>query len=82
MMRSTFLATVHRRLSDQWENLFFLVAYALLILQVYLLYYDFHSLAGLHGAIAVFADFDSFLVQHLANVIPLFIYPPLAYFLL
>lgn len=81
MMRSTFLAFV-RRLADQWESLFFFVAYTLLILQVYLLYYDFHSLAGLHGAIAVFADFDSFLVQRLFVAIPLFIFPPLAYFLL
>jgi hypothetical protein len=81
MIRSAFLASV-RRLSDQWESLFFFVAYALLILQVYLLYSDFHSLAGLHGAIAVFAAFDSFLVQRLILVIPLFVFPPLIYFLL
>lgn len=82
MMRSAFLASIRRRLSDQWESLFFLIAYALLVLQVYLLYYDFRSLAGLHGAIAIFAEFDSFLVERLVLVIPLFIYPPLACFLL
>ncbi len=82
MMCSAFLASVRHRLSDQWESLFFVVAYALLFLQVYLLYCDFHSLVGLHGAIAVFAAFDSFLVQHLVLVIPLVVFPPLVYFLL
>jgi hypothetical protein len=59
---------VRRFLSNQWEILLFLVISTLLLLQVYLFYVDIHSLSDLHGAIAVFADFDSFIVHRLTHV--------------
>ena len=59
---------IRRFLSNQWEILLFRVISTLLFLQVHLLYVDIHSLSDLHGAIALFADFDSFIVHRLTYV--------------
>jgi hypothetical protein len=68
-------------LSNQWEILLFLVISTLLLLQVYLLYIDIHFLSDLHGAIAVFAEFDSFIVHRLTHVATPAIFLPLLFIL-
>ena len=72
---------IRRFLSNQWEILLFLVISTLLLLQVYLLYVDIHSLSDLHGAIAVFADFDSFMVHRLTYVAAPAIFLPILFIL-
>ena len=74
-------SSARRFLSNQWETLFFLVVYTLLALQVYLLYFDIQSLSHLHGAIAVFADLDSFFAQRLTYVAAPAILLPLLFIL-
>jgi len=63
---SVLLSASRRYLSTNWEIFFFLIAYILLCLQVLLFYGDIHALSGLHGSIAVFAEFESFIVQRLS----------------
>jgi hypothetical protein len=72
---------IRRYLSNQWEILLFLDISTLLLLQVYLLYVDIHSLSDLHGAIALFADFDSFIVHRLTHVVTPAIFLPLLFIL-
>ena len=72
---------IRRFLSNQWEILLFLVISTLVLLQVYLLYVDIHSLSDLHGAIALFADFDSFIVHRLSHVVAPAIFLPLLFIL-
>lgn len=65
-----------------WEELFFLAAFFLLLLQVTFFYSDISALAGLHGAISYFAAFDTFIVTRLAYFsAPLFL-PPFLFLLL
>jgi hypothetical protein len=72
---------IRRFLSNQWEILLFLVISTLILLQVYLLYVDIHSLSDLHGAIALFADFDSFIVHRLSHVVAPAVFLPLLFIL-
>ena len=72
---------IRRFLSNQWEILLFLVISTLLFLQVHLLYVDIHSLSDLHGAIALFADFDSFIVHRQIHVAAPAIFFPLIFIL-
>ena len=72
---------IRRFLSNQWEILLFLVISTLVLLQVYLLYVDIHYLSDLHGAIALFADFDSFIVHRLSHVVAPAIFFPLLFIL-
>ena len=72
---------IRRFLSNQWEILLFLVISTLVLLQVYLFYVDIHSLSDLHGAIALFADFDSFIVHRLSYVVAPAIFLPLLFVL-
>jgi hypothetical protein len=76
-----FLSAFHWCLR-RWEVLFFLVVYILLGLQVYFFYFDIRLLSGLHGAIAAFASFDSFIATRLTYVTLPAIYLPLVYLLL
>ena len=50
----------------RWEIEFFLCAYALLVIQVLLFYYDINSLANGRVAVAVYAAVESFVVKRLA----------------
>jgi len=69
--------SIRHQLSRRWEELFFLSAFILLFLQVAFFYSDIRSLAVLHGAIAWFAAFDTFVVSHVAYfTTPMFL-PPL-----
>ena len=73
---------IRNQLSRHWEELFFLVAFFLLLLQVTFFYSGINALSGLHGAIAWFAAFDTFIVSRFAYVTtPLFL-PPLLFVLL
>lgn len=69
------------QMSRHWEELFFLVAFFLLLLQVAFFYSGISTLAGLHGAIAWFAALDTFIVSRFAYfTTPLFL-PPLLFLL-
>ena len=54
--------------SQKWETLFFLAAWGLLASQVFFFYFDLQSLSNLHGAIAVFAAFESFVANRLSPI--------------
>lgn len=69
------------QLSRHWEELFFLVAFILLLLQVTFFYSDISGLAGLHGAIAWFAAVDTFIVSRLAYITAPIFLPPLLFIL-
>lgn len=72
---------IRHQLSRRWEELFFLSAYMLLLLQVEFFYSDIRSLAGLDGAIAWFAAFDTFMVSRAAYVTSPIFLPPLLFLL-
>lgn len=60
----------------RWEVVFFLVAFLLLSLQVSFFNTDVQSLSVIHGAIAVFAAIDSFIMERLSYVTtPAFVVP-------
>lgn len=79
---SRVLSSFRRYSSKHWEALFFLVAYFLLVLQVYFFYSETQSLAGGSVAIALFSEFESFVIKRLFYVTVLAIPPPLLYLLL
>jgi len=63
-------------LSRQWEVVFFLAAFVLLSLQVSFFNADVQSLSSIHGAIALFASIDSFIMERLSYVTtPAFLLP-------
>jgi hypothetical protein len=64
-------------LRSKWEIFFFLIVDTLLALQVLFFYNDTQSLSSLHGAIAVFASIESFVVDRLAYVVTPAIWLPL-----
>lgn len=67
---------IRDQLSRRWEELFFLVVFTLLGLQVVFFYSGITALANLHGAIAWFAAFDTFVVSHVVYVsTPVFLTP-------
>jgi hypothetical protein len=75
------LQVIRTQMSRRWEELFFLVAFFLLFLQVVFFKSAISGLADLHGAIAWFAAFDIFIASRLVYfTIPLFL--PLLLFLL
>ena len=76
------LSSFRRYSPKHWESLFFLVAYFLLVLQVYFFYTETQSLAGGSTAIAWFSAFESFVIKRLFYVTVLAIPPPLLYLLL
>ncbi|MCS5700888.1 hypothetical protein NZK32_17750 [Cyanobium sp. FGCU-52] len=70
------LASLSSFLSRQWEVVFFLAAFALLSLQVSFFNADVQSLSAVHGAIALFASIDSFIMERLSYVTtPAFLLP-------
>lgn len=77
----TATESTRRHLSRHWEIYFFLTAFALLSLQVYLFNADIDSLSDLHGAIALFADFEAFVANRLAYICAPAIFFPLAFLL-
>lgn len=80
--RPVMLSAASRYLSQRWEVVFFLTAFWLLTLQVLFFYIDVQSLSSLHGAIAVYAAIDSFILNRLSYVsTPAFVLP-LVYLLL
>lgn len=67
------LQGIRAQMSRRWEELFFLVAFFLLFLQVVFFKSAISGLADLHGAIAWFAAFDIFIASRLVYfAIPLF----------
>ncbi|MEA5416254.1 hypothetical protein [Synechococcus sp. BA-132 BA5] len=65
--------------AHRWEELFFLLVFALLCFQNLAFVSDFESLSSLHGAIAFFAEFEFFVVRRLSYVSNPFVVLPLAY---
>jgi hypothetical protein len=57
-----------RSMQSRWEVLFFLAVYILLTLQVLFFYSDIQSISSVHGAIAAFAAFESYIVDRLSYV--------------
>ena len=73
------LPSLSRFFRKRWELIFFILVYILLGFQVLSFYSDIQSLSGLHGAIAFFVGFESFVATRLTYVsTPLFLFP-LAY---
>ncbi len=63
----------------RWEILFFILVFVLLSFQVFSFYSDIQSFSGVHGAIAFFVEFESFVATRLTYVsLPLILFP-LAY---
>ena len=70
-------------MQSRWEVLFFLAVYVLLTLQVLFFYSDMQYISSLHGAIAAFAAFESYIVYRLSFVTtPAFLLPLLCLLLL
>ena len=73
------LSSLYRYLRIRWEILFFVFVFILLGFQVFSLYYDTQSFSDVHGAIAFFVGFESFVATRLTYVsVPLILFP-LAY---
>lgn len=73
---SGLFSSLSSYLSRRWEVGFFLVAFLLLSLQVSFFNTDVQSLSAIHGAIAVFASIDSFIMGRLSYVTtPAFVLP-------
>ncbi|NBY58580.1 MAG: hypothetical protein EBQ52_00110 [Synechococcaceae bacterium LLD_019] len=66
--KSDFRHSLLRYVQSRWEVLFFLTVYILLTLQVLFFYSDMQSISSLHGAIAAFAAFESYIVDRLSYV--------------
>lgn len=79
--RPGLLSIASSYVSRRWEVVFFLAAFLLLTLQVLFFTIDVQSLSSLHGAIAVFASVDSFIMKRLAYVATPGFILPLAYLL-
>jgi hypothetical protein len=66
----------YRYLQSRWEILFFILVFILLGFQVFSFYSDIQSLSDLHGAIAFFVEFESFVATRLTYVsLPLILFP-------
>jgi hypothetical protein len=75
-------SSLYRYFKSRWEILFFILVFLLLSFQVFSFYFDIQSFSGLHGFIALFVGFESFVATRLAYVsLPLIIFP-LAYLFL
>ena len=73
------LSSLYRYLRIRWEILFFVFVFILLGFQVFSLYFDTQSFSDVHGAIAFFVGFESFVATRLTYVsLPLILFP-LAY---
>jgi len=73
------LSSLYRYLRIRWEILFFVFVFILLGFQVFSLYFDTQSFSDVHGAIAFFVGFESFVATRLTYVsVPLILFP-LAY---
>ena len=66
--KSGFRHCLLRSMQSRWEVLFFLAVYILLTLQVLFFYSDIQSISSVHGAIAAFAAFESYIVDRLSYV--------------
>jgi hypothetical protein len=64
--KSDFRHYLLRYMQSRWEVVFFLALYTLLTLQVLFFYGNIHSISSLHGAIAAFAAFESYIVDRLS----------------
>ena len=72
-------SSLSRFFRKRWELIFFVLVYILLGFQVLSFYSDIQSLSGLHGAIAFFVGFESFVATRLTYIsLPLILFP-LAY---
>lgn len=76
------LQGIRAQMSRRWEELFFLVAIFLLLLQLTFFYTDISTLADLHGAIAWFAALDTLIVSRFAYLTTPIFLPPLLFLLL
>lgn len=68
-------STPLRQLLSRWEILFFLAVDILLGLQVFFFNSNIQSLAGIHGAVAVLAWFESFVADHAYAMAPVILLP-------
>jgi len=66
----------HRFFQNRWEIIFFVLVFMLLGFQVFSFYSDIESFSGLHGSIAFFVGFESFVARRLTYVsLPLILFP-------
>jgi len=68
-------------LSRRWEEVFFFAVFALLCFENIAFVTDSEFLSSLHGAVAIFASFEFFIVEHLSYITLPLIILPLAYLL-
>ena len=68
-------------LSRRWEEVFFFAVFALLCFENLAFVTDSEFLSSLHGAVAIFASFEFFIVEHLSYITLPLIILPLAYLL-
>jgi len=73
------LSFLCRYLRIRWEILFFVLVFALLGFQVFSFYSDIQSFSDIHGAIAFFVGFESFVATRLTYVSLPLVLVPLAY---
>ncbi len=73
------LPSLYRYFQNRWEILFFILVFTLLGIQVFSFYSDIQSFSDLHGSIAFFVGFESFVARRLFYVLLPLIFFPLAY---
>ena len=73
------LPSIYRYFQNRWEILFFVLVFILLGIQVFSFYSDIQSFSNLHGSIAFFVGFESFVARRLFYVLLPLIFFPLAY---
>jgi hypothetical protein len=77
----SFMMPVSDHLAQRWEAVFFLIVYSLLCLQVFYYYVDIKPLSSIHRAIAIFASFDSFILNRISHITIPILLPTFAYLL-
>lgn len=76
---SVLISSLSPFLSHRWEELFFLLVFALLCFENLAFVANPVFLSSLHGATAAFAEFEFFVVRRLSYVTVPFVVLPLAY---
>jgi len=72
-------SSLYRYFQNRWEILFFVLVFILLGFQVFTFYSDIQSFSNLHGSIAFFVGFESFVATRLTYISLPLILIPLAY---
>jgi hypothetical protein len=69
-------SSFYRYFQNRWEILFFILVFVLLGFQVFAFNFDAQSFSDIHGAIAFFAGFESFVANRLTFIsLPLILMP-------